>query len=250
MNNTVARLGTGNSYRGVKQIIQFNWPWYAGAAFMLLGVAVAVPRLSLPWVLKLASELATVGVLFWFLSSLLVSYWVYDRSSVKGCAWLVHFSGLNPTNAANVHAGFDETTSHLQRLLPGTRFAVWDIFDASTMTERSILRARDLKSSPPGTVRVNGGHLPAADGSLDAVFAIFAAHEERSAIGREVLFGEFARVLRPGGSVFIVEHLRDWKNFLAYGPGFFHFFSARPPALLSCSFPRILESLRSCVCFT
>jgi SAM-dependent methyltransferase len=44
---------------------------------------------------------------------------------------------------------------------------------------------------------------------------------------RVKLFKEIARVLAPDGEFALMEHSRDWRNFLAFGPGFLHFFSQR-----------------------
>ena len=39
------------------------------------------------------------------------------------------------------------------------------------------------------------------------------------------LFREITRILTPDGELILMEHSRDWRNFLAFGPGFLHFFS-------------------------
>ncbi len=74
---------------------------------------------------------------------------------------------------------------------------------------------------------MEGTHLPAASGSLDAVFALFALHEVREHAARAGLFAEIRRVLSPDGVAVLAEHHRDLANWLAYGPGAMHFHRRR-----------------------
>src|SRR5262249_55448557 len=139
--------------------------------------------------------------LFWATTSLLVSHWVYDCSPLRRWSWLADHFGVWPTRVANLHAGLDETSVPLRRIFPKASMAVWDIYEASAMRAGSIRRAQGSQPSPLGVARVDFANLPEANGALQAVFVIFAAHEIRSATMRERFFGELWRVLEPGGSV-------------------------------------------------
>ena len=66
---------------------------------------------------------------------------------------------------------------------------------------------------------------PLRDAEFETIFLIFVAHELRHRSARLRFFREVVRSLKPGGRVVLVEHLRDFNNFVAYGPGALHFFS-------------------------
>ena len=115
------------------------------------------------WLLLRAGEAILIGVAtitaFWSLSSLLVSYYVYDYKGVIRWNWLPPILSFPPQQWLNIHAGLDESTLILTQCFPNTRYVVVDIYDPQEMTEPSIARARRLHLSPE----------PAIAGKLDAL---------------------------------------------------------------------------------
>jgi SAM-dependent methyltransferase len=208
---------------GVGNILRFNWHFYllaAGVAALALWGMKFFPGVA-GW-LAGAVLLGTVGT---SLVSLLVSWWVYDLSGLYGLKWLEAL-GLNGTGLlVNVHAGFDETSRLLENRFPKAMLRVLDFYDPATHTEVSIRRARRAVAPFPGTVTVRTTSLPLPDASADAVLLILAAHEIRDDAERAAFFRELRRVLKPAGTILVVEHLRDAANFLAYNVGAFHFLS-------------------------
>jgi SAM-dependent methyltransferase len=208
-------------YQGLLQIFHYNQPFYVRT---LGAVAVAaVLSLWLPSSLRALLLLACGIAVFWSCSSLLVSHYVYDRSPLYSLQWLNGLLSRPPERWINIHAGLDETSSIIASIFPRATGQTVDIYDPREMTEPSIGEARRVTHAPSPTADWRA--LPAADQSFDAAFLIFAAHELRHHEARVKFFQEVARVLRPNGEVVLVEHLRDWFNFAAFGPGFLHFFS-------------------------
>jgi len=208
-------------YQGLLEIFRYNQAFYVRS---LAAVAVAaVVSVWLPSALRSLLLLACGSAVAWTCSSLLVSHYVYDRSPLYSLQWLSGLLSRPPADWINIHAGIDETTGIITSIFPGSTGQTVDIYDPEEMTEPSIGQARHITQAHSPTADWRA--LPAADHDFDAVFLFFAAHELRHREARVKFFQEVARVLRPTGEVVLVEHLRDWSNFAAFGPGFLHFFS-------------------------
>ena len=221
-----AANGQPGNFRGVWQIFLYNWHFYAAAVVFDLLVAV--------WLRSYPSATARVPVClaatvtsFWALCSLVVSHYVYDRSCLYQWSWLTSVLKKSPEVWTNIHAGLDQSTESLVRLFPDAQYRILDIYTPSEMSEPSIDRARRYTPSAVAGEKANPLALPLEGCVCDAIFLIFVAHELRRLQARLHFFHELYRVLKPSGCVVLVEHLRDWTNFLAYGPGAFHFFSRR-----------------------
>jgi len=221
--------------RGVRQIVRFNWPFYALAGAALLIAPPAIARLPLPGAARVFLYAATGLAALWIVTSLVASWIVYDRSPLMRWDWLPRALGFQPGAWINIHSGLDESTPALRALFGAAAGHVFDMFDPREMTEPSIARARlrslrELRRGKPDDLRpqaVDFHRLPLATGTIEAALLLLSAHELRTDQARVALFTELRRVLGPGGRVVVAEHLRDAANFLAFGPGVLHFHSRR-----------------------
>lgn len=212
-------------YQGVVQILQFNWRFYVTTVVMVGAAFLAVPFLS-----RTGRTVVLIGsapALFWLASSLLVSHYVYDRFPLYDLNWIRSALFRSPRRWINIHCGLDETSALLAAIFPDAACQVVDLFDPLVMTETSIRTARQVSRHRMPSASMRYDSLAFSGGSFDAAFCIFAAHELRHHDQRVNLFGEIARILTPEGECIVMEHSRNWPNFLAFGPGFLHFFSQR-----------------------
>lgn len=207
----------------MRQILCFNWPTYGAALLVIVGAGWAVQLDALPPAARWGSAAGGLLAAYGLLASLVASHWIYDRSRIARPGWIAEEFPTQPGHAAILHAGLEEASERLRERWPGTRLEVWDFHSTAVMTERSIERARRTTPAPAASAQVELSALPAAPGTLDCLLLVFAAHEVRRPNARDVLFKELDRILRPGGDVLLVEHLRDAWNVAAFGPGAFHF---------------------------
>jgi SAM-dependent methyltransferase len=211
--------------RGVRQIVRFNWPFYAAATVALVTATLASGRLPLTAAARLVLSAAVALSALWIVGSLAVSWFVYDRSPLMRWGWVRQALGFDPDAWINIHAGLDQSTPALRALFDQAQGRAFDIFDPVEMTEPSIARARRSARNDVAAEAADFRRLPLPTGSIDVALLLLSAHELRTDDTRNALFAELRRVLGPGGRVVVAEHLRDWANFIAFGPGFLHFHS-------------------------
>lgn len=209
-----------SAFQGVATVVRFNWHLYAlalaGAAIPILIAGFAPAWLALPCVVL--SVLAVLSICV----SLIATWVAYDASGLYRFHWLETWMPAQG-RAANIHAGFDESTRLLRARFTGVTWSVFDFYDPAQHTEISIRRAR--RACPPSaeTVRISTGNLPVADAALDRILLVLAAHEIRDARERTRFFRELHRALAADGLLIVTEHLRDLPNVAVYNVGAWHF---------------------------
>jgi ubiquinone/menaquinone biosynthesis C-methylase UbiE len=158
---------------------------------------------------------------------LIVSAYVYDFSGYYNLNWLKRFNITDSEGKQilNINAGFDETSFIIKNLFPQSDLKAFDFYNAEQHTEPAIIRARKVSLVYPNTQQIKSTYIPLEDNSVDIIFLLSAAHEIRSYNEKVQFLSECHRLCKPNGRVIMVEHLRDFPNFLAFSIGFTHFFS-------------------------
>ena len=214
--------------RGVRQIVRFNWPFYAVARVAVVAIAAgdraaAADAGGAPAGCTPRSDSSAI----WIVASLVASWIVYDRSPLMRWDWMPQALGFQPDVVDQHPRRARRIDAALRALFGRARGRVFDIFDPAEMTEPSIARARRLAGNHVAAETADFRRLPLPTGTIDVALLLLSAHELRTDETRGALFTELRRVLGPGGRVVVAEHLRDWANFMAFGPGFLHFHSRR-----------------------
>jgi hypothetical protein len=218
--NMTDRIPSRAPYQGLLQIFKYNRPFYVRTVAGI--IAAIILSVWLPVALNVFALLATGTAAFWVCSSLLVSHYVYNRSGLYRLCCMNQCLSRSPMRWINIHSGIDEISPGIALMFPGSEGQITDMYDPIATTEPSIKRARRLAAV--SSASADRQMLPEPDQEFEAAFLIFAAHELRDHDARVRLLREVARVLRVGGEVGLVEHLRDCANFVASAPASSTFF--------------------------
>lgn len=209
--------------QGVLNILSFNRHFYVFGFAVL--TALFVSRLFINWS-DPVFWLVIIAFVYGLLMPLIVSAFVYDFSGFYRFGWLKNLikDDAGAKLIVNINAGFDETSFILKSKFPHSDIKVFDFYNAKQHTEPAIKRARKVSLVFPHTQQIASNSIPVEDNTVDIIFLLSAVHEIRSHVEKIQFLKECNRLCKPGGKVIMVEHLRDFPNFLAFTVGFTHFF--------------------------
>lgn len=212
------------NFQGVLNILSFNRHFYV-VGFMLLALIIG-SKYMFNWPNSLYL-LVILAFIYGLLTPLFVSAYVYDFSGFYNLDWLkeMKIDDAKDKFNLNINAGFDETSYIIKNILPQSTLQVYDFYNSNQHTEPAIIRARKVSLVYANTQQINTNSIPLHNNSVDTIFLIAAIHEIRKHDEKVQFLKECRRVCKPNGNVIMVEHLRDFPNFIAFTVGFTHFFS-------------------------
>jgi SAM-dependent methyltransferase len=213
-------------FQGALNILSFNRHFYV---FGLVALAlIIISHLIFSWS-NLLYWIIILSFIYGLIMPLLISAYVYDFSGYYNFNWLksCNVTDVDAKQILNINAGFDETSFIIKNRFPKSDLKVFDFYNAAQHTEPAIIRARKVSLVYPDTQQILSNSIPLKDNSVDIIFLLSAVHEIRSQEEKVQFLKECHRLCKQNGKVIMVEHLRDFPNFVAFSVGFTHFFSKR-----------------------
>ena len=210
-------------FQGIWNVVRFNWHFYLLSIGFVFGILTLNRLLPEPY--HVFGNILVAFFIIIITISLLVTFYVYDLSDLYKLDWLDEFDTQKNLKIANINAGFDETSALLVDKFSNARLSAFDFYDPSKHTEISIKRARKAYPPFPNTRQIDTSTIPNMD--ADILFLILSAHEIRNEEERNIFFNGLRKTLNSEGRIIMVEHLRDFPNFLAYNIGALHFISKK-----------------------
>lgn len=213
-------------FQGVLNILSFNRHFYV---FGLIALSlIIISYLVFSWS-NLLFWIVILTFLYGLIMPLIISAYVYDFSGYYNFNWLKNYNlpDSKDNQILNINAGFDEISFIIKSNFPKSDLKVFDFYNAEKHTEPAIIRARKVSLVYPNTQQIISNTIPLKDNSVDLIFLLSAVHEIRSQNEKIQFLKECHRVCKSNANVIMIEHLRDFPNFLAFSVGFTHFFSKR-----------------------
>ena len=206
-------------------LARYNLPLYIFAAIGIVSGSTVAYLGILPFVVRMGGLIVVIVAVWYASASFLAFHRMFDRSNLLSGKWLFALISDNPRHWAQLGIFLEETTLPMDKLFPAAEGKSLDLFNSKVTTEPAIARARALAAAESDAAAVSADALSPADDWADLTVVMLAAHEIRDALLREKLFGELHRITSKDGTVVLVEHLRNFAAFSAFGPlGFFHFY--------------------------
>ncbi len=212
-------------FQGVLNVVKFNWHFYFLSFSFILVLLASTPLLSQNYIFfcYLISSIILIPTLI----SLFITYYIYDYSKIYFLKYLNYLNIKSSDKLVNINAGFDEFSFVISEKFTTQNLQVFDFYNPKKHTEISIERARKVSKIYPNTKLIETSKIPLNENSIDYAFLLFSAHEIRNLNERVIFFQEIEKSLNQNGKIIILEHLRDFPNFIAYTVGFFHFLTKR-----------------------
>ncbi|MBE8719618.1 methyltransferase domain-containing protein [Sphingobacterium pedocola] len=214
------------NFQGVLNILSFNRHFYVFGLIVL--TLIVGSKFIFNWY-DCFYWFVILAFIYGLTMPLIVSAYVYDFSGFYTFEWLAKMKIKDAQDQINlnINAGFDETSFIIKKILPQSTLQVYDFYDSEQHTEPAIIRARKVSMVYPNTLQINSNAIPLHDHAVDNIFLLSAIHEIRRYDEKVMFLKECRRVCKPNGNVIMVEHLRDFPNFVAFTIGFAHFFSKK-----------------------